>query len=247
MLRLLCVTAHPDDEAGGFGGTLLACAKRGIETYVLCMTAGQAASNRGSARSDAELMELRRAEFAESCKILKVTRGEVLDYPDGKLERAEFYPTVADLTRRMRVLRPQVVITMGPDGAITGHTDHSMVSIFTTMAFHWAGRNTRFPEQLNGGIEPHRGQKLYYATARFTIPERLPVAPGPVTASIDIREFLEGKISAFKAHTTQAALFNFFEDVVRKRGTQELFHLAAASTPRSAEQETDLFAGVSGE
>ena len=247
MLRLLCVTAHPDDEAGGFGGTLLACAQRGIETYVVCMTAGQAASNRGSVKSDAELMKLRRAEFAESCKILKVTGGEVLDYADGKLEHADFYSTVADLTRRMRVLRPQVVITMGPDGAVTGHPDHSMVSIFTTMAFHWAGRSNRFPEQLTGGIEPHRGQKLYYATARFTIPERPPVAPAPVTASIDIREFLEGKILAFKAHTTQAALFGFFEDVVRKRGTQELFHLAAASTPRSAEQETDLFAGVSGE
>lgn len=244
MLRLLCVTAHPDDEAGGFGGTLLACAQRGIETYVLCMTAGQAARNRGSARSDAELMELRRAEFAESCKILKVTRGEVLGYPDGKLERAEFYPTVAELTLRMRVLRPQVVITMGPEGAITGHPDHSMVSIFTTMAFHWAGRSNRFPEQLNAGIKEHRAQKLYYATAPFTIPDRPPVAPAPVTASVDIREFLEGKIAAFKAHTTQAPLFGFFEGLVRKRGTQELFHLAAASTPRSAEQETDLFAGV---
>jgi LmbE family N-acetylglucosaminyl deacetylase len=247
MLRLLCVTAHPDDEAGGFGGTLLACAKRGIETHVLCMTAGQAASNRGSAASDAELMKMRRTEFAEACKILKVTRGEVLDYPDGKLERADFYSTVADLTRRMRVLRPQVVITMGPDGAITGHPDHSMVSIFATMAFHWAGRNNRFPEQLNEGMQAHRGQKLYYATTRFTIPQRPPVAPAPVTASIDIREFLEAKIAAFKAHTTQAPLFGFFEDVVRKRGTQELFHLAAASTPRQAEQETDLFAGVSEE
>jgi LmbE family N-acetylglucosaminyl deacetylase len=247
MLRLLCVTAHPDDEAGGFGGTLLACAKRGIETHVVCMTAGQAARNRGSAASDAELMKMRRAEFAEACKILKVTRGEVLDYPDGKLERADFYSTVAELTRRMRVLRPQVVITMGPEGAITGHPDHSMVSIFATMAFHWAGRSNRFAEQLNGGIQAHRAQKLYYATARFTIPERPPVAPGPVTASIDIREFLEAKIAAFKAHTTQAPLFGFFEDVVRKRGTQELFHLAAASTPRQAEQETDLFAGVSEE
>ncbi|HVG91815.1 MAG TPA: PIG-L family deacetylase, partial [Alphaproteobacteria bacterium] len=43
MLRLLCFTAHPDDEAGGFGGTLLRYAERGVETHVICLTPGQAA------------------------------------------------------------------------------------------------------------------------------------------------------------------------------------------------------------
>ena len=41
--RLLCITAHPDDEAGGFGGTLLQYAERGVETHVVCLTPGQAA------------------------------------------------------------------------------------------------------------------------------------------------------------------------------------------------------------
>src|SRR5271169_1680195 len=78
MRKLLCITAHPDDEAGAFGGTLLLYHERGVETVVVCMTAGTAARNRGTARTNEELAELRRAEFAASCKMLGVTHGEVL-------------------------------------------------------------------------------------------------------------------------------------------------------------------------
>jgi len=245
MLRLLCFTAHPDDEAGGFGGTLLRYAERGVETHVVCLTPGQAATHRGNARSDEELSAMRRREFEAACKLLKISHGAVLDYPDGKLDRQDFYAVVADLTRRVRELRPQVVMTMGTEGAITAHPDHSMVSVFATMACHWAGRTNRFPEQFQNGLAPHRIQKLYYATALFTMPERQPVALAPTTTILDLepRE-IDVKIAAFQCHTSQAPLFGFFEETVRKRGRKEVFHLANHITPHKAEMETDLFAGI---
>ena len=245
MLRLLCFTAHPDDEAGGFGGTLLHYARRSVETHVICLTPGQAATHRGGAKSDDELAQMRRKEFAAACKLLQVSSGTVLDYPDGKLDQQDFFSTIADLTRRVREIRPHVVITMGPEGAITAHADHSMVSIFGTMAFHWAGRTNRFPDQLENGLSVHRVQKLYYGTTMFTMPDRQPVALPPTTAVLEVgQEGIEAKVSAFKCHTTQAPLFGFFEETVRRRGQQELFHLAANSTPVKAQMETDLFAGV---
>ncbi len=54
-LKLMCVVAHPDDECFAFGGALALAADRGIETYVVCLTDGQAAKNRGSAASGEEL------------------------------------------------------------------------------------------------------------------------------------------------------------------------------------------------
>ena len=48
-LKLMCVTAHPDDECYAFGGALALAADRGVETYVVCLTDGQAATNRGDA------------------------------------------------------------------------------------------------------------------------------------------------------------------------------------------------------
>lgn len=244
MLRLLCVTAHPDDEAGGFGGTLRLYRGRGVETYVICLTAGQAATHRGTAKTGAELGRLRRSEFQSSCQILRVFKGEVLGYPDGALDQQNLLTVVAELTQRIRQTRPHVVITFGAEGSVTAHPDHSMTSIFATLAFQWAGRTNRFPEQLQDGGKPHQAQKLYYGTAAFTIPERPPISLGPTTAIIDIGPYLEAKISAFKAHTSQEPLFPFFENTVRKRGKEERFHLAAASTPRKMTMETDLFADV---
>jgi LmbE family N-acetylglucosaminyl deacetylase len=245
MLRLLCITAHPDDEAGNFGGTLLRYAECGVETHVICLTPGQAATHRGNAKSDEELSAARRLEFQAACKLLKISHGTVLDYSDGKLDRQDFYAVVADLTRRVRELRPHVIISMGTEGALTAHPDHSMVSIFATMASHWAGRTNRFPDQLQNGLSPHRTQKLYYATALFTMPERPPIALSPCTTTIELepRE-IDTKIAAFKLHTSQQPLFGYFEDTIRKRGNIEAFHLANAATPQRVEIETDLFAGV---
>ena len=111
-MRLLGITAHPDDEAGAFGGSLLLYHSRKIETFVVCLTSGQAASNRGNAQSDEELAALRRAEFAASCDILHVTEAQILNYPDGALNRQDFHSVVGDLTRHIRQIRPHVIITM---------------------------------------------------------------------------------------------------------------------------------------
>ena len=245
MLRMMVITAHPDDEAGSFGGSLRLYSERGVETCVLCLTPGQAATYRGGARSDQELAAIRRKEFPASCEILKVSRGIVLDYPDGQLHRQDLYRVVCDLTLHARELRPQVMLTFGPDGSVTGHTDHSIASVFATLAFHWAGRNNRYPDQLKDGITPHRAQKLYYGTANFTLPGRQPITLSPATAIIEIGDYFETKIAAFKEHTTQAPLWPLFEGNVRQRKRQEMFHLAAAVNAGPVVQETDLFAGVS--
>ena len=244
MLRLMCITAHPDDEAGGFGGTLLSSADRGVETSVVCLTPGQAASNRGDAKSDQELSESRREEFAASCKILRVSKPILLNYPDGQLYRQELNRVVYDLTLRIREFRPQVVITFGGEGGVTGHPDHSMAGIFATLAFHWAGRANRYADQLKNGLDPHRAQKLYYGTADFALPNRPPITFAPQTAVIDIQKYLETKIAAFKAHKTQAPLWPLFEQNARRRAQGELYHLAASVNAGGLHSETDLFTGV---
>jgi LmbE family N-acetylglucosaminyl deacetylase len=247
MRRMMVVTAHPDDEASSFGGSLCLYSARGVETCIVCLTAGQAATHRGGARNDQELGEMRREEFAAACNILKVSRGVVLDYPDGQLHRLDMQRVVSDLTLRIREFRPQVLLTFDPAGGVTGHTDHTMASVFATLAFHWAGRSNRFPDQLNGSVNPHRIQKLYHASADVGLPGRQPVTLPPATAVIEIGNYLETKIDAFRAHTSQQPLWPQFEEYARKRGSRETFHLAAAVKPEPLMQETDLFSGVTEE
>jgi LmbE family N-acetylglucosaminyl deacetylase len=244
MFRLMVITAHPDDEAGNFGGSLRLYRDRGAETSVICLTPGQAATNRGSAKNDRELAELRRAEFAASCEILRVSEPVVLNYPDGQLHRQELNRVVYELTLRIRKFRPQVLLTFGADGGFTGHSDHSMAGIFATLAFHWAGRANRYADQLENGLKPHRVQKLYHSTSEFVLPNRPPITFAPPTCVIEIGEHLETKISAFKAHKTQAPLFSLFEENMRKRERREMFHLAASVNPGPPPAETDLFEGI---
>lgn len=245
MFRFLCVTAHPDDEVGGFGGSLRLYASRGVKTSVICLTAGTAASNRGGAQSDAELAAKRRAEFASACEMLNVSHGEVWDLPDGGLDRVNFYETVGRLTRRVRELKPHVMLTLGLEGAVTAHPDHSMAGLFATMAFHWAGRTNRFAEHMAEGLGSHRTQKLYYTTANFILQDRQPVAMPPTTTIIDIGDCLEIKIAAFRAHTSQNPLLPRFEKAMRERAWQERFHLASSAEFREIDRiETDLLDGV---
>jgi LmbE family N-acetylglucosaminyl deacetylase len=246
MLKLLCVTAHPDDEAGAFGGTLLLYHDRGVETHVICMTAGTAARNRGNSRSNEELAALRRAEFAASCKLLNVSHYEVLDYLDGQLNLTDLYQAASELVIRMRQIRPQVVLTFGPDGGLTGHVDHAMAGVFATMAFEWAGRPDRYPEQLERGLTPHRAHKLYYHTADFRILDFSVMAPPTVTAHIDVGlDRFEKKVEAFHQHTTQAPLFERVkQNLGRRGGGVEMYHLAVTRDPRDAKLEVDLFEGV---
>jgi len=247
LLKLLCITAHPDDEVGSFAGTLLEYHRRGVETYVICLTAGTAARNRGGAKSDEELAAMRRREFAEACKLLQVTQGEVLDFPDSKLDRIATYDVAEALAERIREIRPQVIATIGTEGGVTAHPDHGMAALFATAAFHWAGRSNRFVDQVDAGLKPHRAQKLYYTTNNFSLPDRQPISPAPTTAIIETGDIIDLKIKAFAAHTSQRPLLPLFETHIRNRGTKERFHLAAAITPRECTMEADLFEGVEDE
>ncbi|HWF91696.1 MAG TPA: PIG-L family deacetylase [Terriglobales bacterium] len=243
MLKLLCTTAHPDDEVWAFGGSLLGYQEQGVETHVLCLTRGMAATNRGGAKSGEELSAMRTEEFYTACRLLKVTHPAILDYPDGGLANLNFPEVAGEITRRIREIKPDIILTLGLEGTVTAHVDHSMVGLFTTAAFHWAGRTDRFREQLESGLQPHRARKLYYVTAAQTWPERQPVSLAPVSARIDVRNYIDAKIEAFRVHESQRALLEKYGDR-SLRQPDELFHLSATGVPQDSAQETDLFAGL---
>lgn len=239
-LRLLCVCAHPDDECFGFGGALALAADRGVETSVLCLTDGQAATNRGLSNSGKELGQIRRAEFEASCKVLGVTHAELLDYQDAQLE---FQPLAAlgeVLVKRMRQLRPHVVITFGGEGALNTHADHTAVSAATTAAFHWAGHPRRFPQ----AGELFQPQKLYYLSGNFVLPDRHVPLLAPWSCTLDIRDAFERKREAFRQHISQAPVMQASSDVFDKFGHEERYTLAATTVPQPVRASSDLFEGV---
>ena len=240
-LRLLCITAHPDDECFAFGGALALAAQRGIETSLICLTDGSAGSYRGTASTATELGQLRRTELAASCKLLGIHHHEVLDYQDGQLEFASFSNLAGDLVQRIRTLRPQVIITFGGDGAINTHADHTVTSSVATAAFHWSGSPKRFPT-LGDLYTP---QRLYYLTTDFFVEGRLRNIPAPWTHTLDVASVLPLRLEAMRAHTTQAPLMERAGPLIfAKHGNTEHYALAASPQPQPATQSTDLFEGI---
>jgi LmbE family N-acetylglucosaminyl deacetylase len=238
--RLLCVTAHPDDECFGFGGALMLAVEAGFETSVLCFTDGQAATNRVGAQSNEHLGQMRRQEFAESCKILGVSHHEILGYQDGQLEFANFSETATKLVKRIRDWKPDIVLTFGLDGGLNTHPDHTMVSAFTSAAYHWAASPKRFPDL--GPI--HITRRLFHNSSWFFFPGRPAPLPAPWTVTLDVRHLQQRKFEAFRAHTSQLPLMEKFQSYFEQRAGKEVYTLAASPEPQPATQSTDLFAGI---
>lgn len=160
ILRLLCVLAHPDDESMGTGSTLAKYAAQGIETYLVTATRGEKGwtGNGAEYPGPAALGRLRQKELLAAANVLGIRQVYFLDYIDGELDQTEPGEAIQKITRYLRLIRPQVVITFGPDGNY-GHPDHIAISQFTTAAVVCAA-DPSYSDSDN--LPPHRVTKLYY-------------------------------------------------------------------------------------
>lgn len=244
-LRLLCITAHPDDESGAFGGALLMANRDGVETNLLCLTDGQAAHYRGGVEDNIELGRQRRAELTAACEILGVRDHEVLHFPDGELLHEDFFKLTGDIVARIRRVRPQVVLTFGGDGSVNLHRDHTITSAAATAAFHWAAREEFFTDQE---LAPYAPQKLYYAATPFVTvrnrPELSSAPTVPWSLSLEIGEFADRKMEAFAKHSSQAGVLERVRDVVIKHLEAERYLLVAARGQISVKEDSEMFAGL---
>jgi LmbE family N-acetylglucosaminyl deacetylase len=236
-LKLLLVVAHPDDECFAFGGALLLAADAGHQTHVLCLTDGQSASNRGPAQSNEELGRIRRAEFAASCQVLGVTHHDSWGLQDGQLEFAPFSETAGRLVQYIRTLKPDVILTFGPDGAVNTHPDHTLVSALTSAAYHWAAAAKRYPQ----AGPPHTAQRLYLLSTSYFMQGRPAPLPSPWTVTLDIRQVMQRKHEAFCQHHSQAPLVAQTKEMFEQHGQYEHYTLAATPHPQPAHPQTSLF------
>lgn len=251
--RLLCCTAHPDDESGAFGGALMLAHQQNIETSIVCLTAGQNAHFRAGAKSREDLASLRRKELTAACEILGVTRHEVLDFEDGGLAQENFYTLVGVLVARIRRWRPQIVITFGGDGGVNLHRDHIVLSLATTAAFHWAFRPEFFPEQIGvefqgERLDVYRPQKLYYNSTPFVSVRARPELDGaptvPWSVNFELGPLGERKFDAFRCHTTQQGVIQRVGPAIHEHFRRERYLLAAAPGLLEVTKDPGFFEGI---
>jgi LmbE family N-acetylglucosaminyl deacetylase len=131
----MCVLAHPDDESLGTGGTLAKYAAEGVETFLITATRGERGRFiDGRERPDPDVVgKIREAELMAAAKELGLREVMVLGYPDGGLDSIDPAAGQEAISGHLRRIRPDVVVTFGPEGAY-GHPDHIAISQLTTAA-----------------------------------------------------------------------------------------------------------------
>ena len=128
---LVAVWAHADDEAP-VGPILARYAREGVQVHMIIATDGSQGAANTSVPRGPEIAKLRVEEARCSARALGIQPPILLGFPDGALGNYNADPAMLfRLTQRvheeLQRLRPDVLITWGPDGGY-GHPDHRIIS-----------------------------------------------------------------------------------------------------------------------
>jgi LmbE family N-acetylglucosaminyl deacetylase len=195
--RVLSIHAHPDDQEFTVGGTLAKWAQAGSEIVTVCLTLGEAGSNRFTPSDMTRdlLAVIREEEQRAACRRLGIGEVVFLGYTDGTLE-----PSIAlrrDVTRLIRRYRPDAIVCGDPTVRFYGnrymnHPDHRVAAdVALDAVFPSAETRLIFTELLAEGLEPHHVPRVF-----------LHGSDRPDTV-IDISKFLAVKIEALREHKSQ--------------------------------------------
>lgn len=262
--RLLAILAHPDDESLGFGGTFAKYAAEGAETFLITATRGQRGRYGRAEQSPGwdVVGQAREAELRDASRVLGIRQLHILDYLDGDLDQAPPRKIVHELSHLIREIRPQVVMTFGPDG-VYGHPDHIAISHFTGAALIEAAH----AGEGSSPLPPHAVSKLYWfawshdkfdfyqsvfkkLTSKVDGCERQALATPDwmINARLDTGKYWPTCWEAIRCHQTQIAIYESLDalsekDQVRLWGTQ-YFCRVFSLVNGGRQPESDLFTGI---
>ena len=165
---LVAVFAHPDDET--IVGPLLAYYARqpGTRVHLISVTSGdQGVTPFAKIPAGEALAAARRKELACACEALGAQPPILLDMPDGGLASVRVLAeTTAKLEKALADMRPDAIVTWGPDGGY-GHADHRLVSALVTQIVQAGGATRRL---YYAGLPASRMNSEDVRSLRFPAP-----------------------------------------------------------------------------
>lgn len=211
--------AHPDDEALLTGGTMARLAAEGHRVVLVTATAGEQGLASARIFQTWGLGLVRRAELADSARVLGCARAVVLGYrdsgsdPAGPQVAAGFAAQPVEAAARqlaaLLVEESADALTIYDPAGGYGHPDHVQVHLVGRRAATLAGT----PLVLQATVDRRLLQRALtagrvlvprqadFAAARF---DRLYTAHEQITHRIDVRAYTGQKRAAMQAHRSQA-------------------------------------------
>jgi LmbE family N-acetylglucosaminyl deacetylase len=193
-LRVLVVSAHPDDIEFSSSGSIARWVDEGAEvTY--CIVTDGSTGTADAELAGTKLAEIRREESIKAAGIVGVEEVTFLGYRDGYVEHTlELRRDIARVFRRARPHRLMVLDPAPiPGGWFINHPDHRAVGQASLDIVVTAGTTPgHFPELLDEGHEPWRGLREVYV-----------MGPGTRDFAVDISTSIDRKIDSLRAHVSQ--------------------------------------------
>ena len=126
---VLCVIAHPDDEAFGPSGTLAKLAVN-HDVHIVCVTDG-ASDPRFHAIGGKKLSDLRVEELRASAAVIGAKEVHFLHYKDGSLCNNIYHDVADKLNELCKKIKPSLLITtelrgVGASGSRSSGDDHKL-------------------------------------------------------------------------------------------------------------------------
>jgi N-acetylglucosamine malate deacetylase 2 len=269
----MVVVAHPGDEAFGFGGAIAGAAADGAYVVVVCATRGwfdprltDKPAAPGGKNRDLKLGQVnwrnldtvREDELRRSVAVLGVRVVRMLDYAEGELDRADFDHLVGRIVEPIRMHRPEVILSFGPDG-ITGDSDHVVLSRAVSIAYERAAQPLAYEAVIEEDQVAWRAAKLYQLVVPPSVVEllgeRAPAegygATAEPTLALELGELAQLKLAAISRHVSQTGSAGPFHDwgpdVRDAYLAREHYRLAASALPvgaAAAASEQSLFDGL---
>ena len=198
---VLVVGAHPDDTEFGAGGTVAAFTAAGHAVHYIVCTDGSKGSKDRTVHP-ADLVRRRQAEQRGAAEELGVSSVTFLEQVDGEMENTR--DVRLRIARRIRELRPYVLITHDAWRPWMLHPDHRAAGFAVTDAFVAARDHLYLPELLEEGLEP------------WSVPELWLWGTLQPDHWVDTSATIERKLAALRHHESQISDFAALEERLRQ-------------------------------
>jgi LmbE family N-acetylglucosaminyl deacetylase len=120
MKNIIVISAHPDDETLGAGGTLLKHKKNGDAMYWLIVT--NVFEHQGFSK---EIVESRQREIEEVNSLYGFTKVFKLDYPTMSITSETLLSMIPKISGVFQEVQPEIIYTLNRSDA---HSDHRYLS-----------------------------------------------------------------------------------------------------------------------
>lgn len=194
--RVLVITAHPDDVDFGAAGTIAGWVEKGISVTYCIITDGDGGGADPTVPR-ADIAGIRQAEQRAAGAVLGVSDIQFLGYRDGELTVS--HELRRDLSRLIRQVRPNRVLTQSPDrnwkSIYASHPDHLAAGEAAIFAIYPDARNPF----------AHASLLQDEGLADWAVPEVWVMGSPTRNHYVDVTDKLDIKITALQAHASQTA------------------------------------------